>query len=455
MFLAMNTPRLSLAFTTSSLLLGANVLVLPLLAVPRAGAAPARVEEQRFGQMPDGTEVKLFTLRNAHGVVVKAMSLGATLTEIRVPDRQGNFTNVLLGSDQFAAYQQGHPAAASVIGRFANRIARARFSLDGVEYRLAANSGEHHIHGGRTNFARVAWEGRALPDEATQASVRFRYRSADGEEGYPGNLTVTVTYTLTDANELRITYEAETDKATPVNLTNHAYFNLAGSGDILEHRLWLDAELYTPADAQLIPTGEIARVRGTPLDFTTPTPVGARIEQLKPRPNGYDHNYVLKGDGRVPVRFARLQDPRSGRVMEVSTTEPGVQLYTGNHVRNFVGAGGARFGAHGGLCLETQHFPDSVHQPHFPSAIVRPDHRFQSVTVLAFSAELAGKPVEPRPRFANSQRRLRIRELEFGRLDVFYNPATVGWATSAGERAKKASACCRICSRPGALLTAT
>lgn len=345
-----------------------------------------RLEQREFGKMPDGRTVSLFTLRNAKGMMVKVMPYGATITEIQVPDRAGKMTNILLGSDTFEAYAKGHPAAASVIGRFANRIAKARFSIDGVEYQVAANNGQNHIHGGRMNFARVLWQAKVLPAEANQASVQFSYFSKDGEEGYPGNLTVTVTYTLTDANELRLDYEAKTDKATIVNLTNHAYFNLAGSGDILGHELWIDAEHYTPSDAELIPTGEIAPVKGTPLDFTTPTGIGARINQLKPRPNGYDHNFVLKTDGKTPKLFARVIDPKSGRTMEALTTEPGVQLYTANHVRNFVGAGGAEFGAHAGFCLETQHYPDSINKSQFPSPIVRPEATFKSTTVFRFSA---------------------------------------------------------------------
>ena len=363
-------------------------LSLPALAVPAQPAAPPmnHIEETAFGQLPDGTPVKLFTLRNTRGVVARIMSQGATLTELQVPDRRGHCTNVVLGADRFEPYQKGFPAAASVIGRFANRIARARFTIDGVEYRLAANNGPNHIHGGRRGFAQVVWQGQALPRRAGEAAVQFTYLSKDGEEGYPGNLQVTVSYTLTDDNELRIDYRATTDKATPVNLTNHAYFNLAGAGDALGHELWIAAERYTLADDQLIPTGEIARVQGTPLDFTQPTRIGARIEQLKPKLNGYDHNYVLNTDGTSPKLFARAVEPSSGRVMEVFTTEPGVQLYTGNHLREVVGAGGAIFGRHGGFCLETQHYPDSVNQPHFPSPIVRPGRTFTSTTIFKFSA---------------------------------------------------------------------
>ena len=250
-----------------------------------------------------------------------------------------------------------------MIGRFANRIAKARFTLDGVEYKLAANDGLNHLHGGPKGFAKVNWEGKALV-----SGVQLTYLSKDGEEGYPGNLTIKVTYTLTDANEFQVDYEATTDKATPVNLTNHAYFNLAGGGSALDHELWLAAEHYTPADDQLIPTGVIAPVKGTALDFTTPTRLGARIDQFKPKPGGYDHNFVLKG----PVA-ARLRDPKSGRVMEVRTTEPGVQLYSGNHLK------------HGAVCLETQHYPNSVNQPKFPSTILRPGETFRSATSFAFS----------------------------------------------------------------------
>ena len=334
-----------------------------------------RLEEQEFGKTQEGAVVKLFTLRNAKGVSAKVMTYGAIITEIKVPDRHGAMTNVVLGAADFDQYRKGFPAAAAVIGRVANRIAGARFSLDGVEYKLAANNGPNHLHGGRKGFAQVVWQSQALPAGQHEAAVQFAYLSKDGEEGYPGNLTVRVTYTLTDDNELRLDYEATTDKATPVNLTNHAYFNLAGSGDVLDHELWLAADRYTPADDQLIPTGEIAGVKGTPLDFTTPTRIGARIDQLKPKPGGYDHNFVLDSDAKSLVLTARASEPRSGRVMEVRTTEPGVQLYTGNHLR------------HGGFCLETQHYPDSVNRPTFPSTILRPGQTFKSTSSFAFSAK--------------------------------------------------------------------
>jgi len=339
--------------------------------------------EALFGQIDDA-QVKLYTLVNDHGMVVKVMDYGATITELRVPDRDGNIANVVLGSDSFDAYAKRHQAAASVIGRFANRIAKARFILDGTEYRLSANSGPNHIHGGRRNFAAVVWKSEiALRPDGV--GVRFRYRSPDGEEGYPGNLDVSVTYTLTNNNELRLDYEARTDKATVVNLTNHAYFNLAGAGSVLDHELWLAAEQFTPTDQERIPTGEIASVKGTPLDFTTPATLGSRIDQLKPNPGGYDHNYVLPEAARGGAVFARVYEPKSGRLMEVTTTQPGVQLYTGNHVREFTGVGGAHFGPHGGVCLETQHYPDSPNKSQFPTTTLSPGQVFRSTTTYKFS----------------------------------------------------------------------
>ena len=319
--------------------------------------------------MEDGTVVRQFILRNANGMVVKLMTHGATITEIQAPDRSGTMANVVLGADSLEPYLKGFPAAA-VIGRFANRIANARFSIDGVEYKVTANAGQHHIHGGRNGFARKVWQATVLPSSPTQASVRFTCQSADGEEGYPGNLTASVTYSLNDFNELRLDYEAVSDKPTAVNLTNHAYFNLAAAGGVLDHELWLNAEQYTLADAQLIPTGEFGSVEGTPLDFRKPMTIGSRGDQLKPRANVYDHNYVITGGGRESVLAARVVEPTSGRVMEVRTTQPGVQLYTGNP-RAF--------------CLETQHYPDSVNHPGFPSAIVRPGSPFRSTTSFTFS----------------------------------------------------------------------
>lgn len=335
-------------------------------------SAPAGVTEGDFGKTPDGTLVKLFTLQNKNRITIKIITYGANIVDLQVPDKTGASTNVILGAPNLDAYLKGFPGAAAVIGRYANRIAKARFTLDGVEYKLAANDGKNHLHGGIKNFSKVVWEGKAA---GAGTAIELTYLSKDGEEGYPGNLTVKVTYTLTDNNELRIDYEATTDKATPVNFTNHAYFNLAGGGSALDHELWINALHYTPANDELIPTGEIAPVKGTGLDFTTARPIGARIDQFKPRPGGYDHNFVL-GSGRKELPLsAQLTDPKSGRVMEVRTTEPGLQLYSANHLK------------HNSVCLETQHYPDSPNQPKFPSTILRPGETFKSTTVYAFSVK--------------------------------------------------------------------
>ena len=334
--------------------------------------AAERIIEQPFGAMPNGTPVKQFVLRNNHGMTAKLISYGATISEILVPDRNGNHVNVIQGSDTLADYIKGFPAA-SIIGRFANRIKDARFAIDGMEYSVTKNSGPNHIHGGQMNFKKVVWDATALPAKKDQASVQFTYASADGEEGFPGELITTVTYTLTDNNELRIHYKAKTDKPTIVNLTNHAYFNLSGSGDYSNHELWLNCDTYTVADKQLIPIGQVAPVRGTPMDFTTPTAIGARVSEITEPVNGfYDHNYVINGSGKGLILTARVRDPQSGRIMEVRTDQPGIQLYTGSKR---------------GFCLETQHFPDSINHPHFLSPIVRPENPFKSTTMFTFLVE--------------------------------------------------------------------
>jgi aldose 1-epimerase len=337
--------------------------------------------------MPDGTEVHLFTLTNAKGVVAKVTTYGALLTELHVPDRDGKTANVVLGFDNLAQYLKGHPAFGIVVGRYANRIGGAKFTLDGQEYALAKNNGQNHIHGGVKGFDKFVWQA-ATSETADSASVKFSRLSPDGEEGYPGNLNVSVTYTLTDANELRIDYVATTDKATVVNLTNHSYFNLAGDGDVLGHELMIAASHYTPADEGLIPTGDIKSVKGTPLDFTQPTAIGARINELPPHTRGYDHNFVIDGGGRSLTLAARAREPKSGRVMEVWTTEPGVQLYTGNWLNgSHTGPGGVVYKQHSGFCLETQHYPDSPNKPSFPSTVLRPGQTFKSTTAFRFSTK--------------------------------------------------------------------
>ena len=339
-----------------------------------------------FGKMPDGTPVLLYTLSNHHGMKVKITEYGGIITELWVPDRAGKPGNVVLGFGTLEDYTKGHPFFGAIAGRVANRIAKGKFTLEGKDYTLAVNNGANHLHGGKVGFDKKVWKARAFTPSAKAAAVEFTCVSADGEEGYPGTLTVKVTYTLTEEDELRIDYEATTDKATPVNLTNHSYFNLAGAGDVLGHLLHLNADHYTPADAGLIPTGEIAPVKGTGLDFTTPRRLGERIADFESFARGYDHNFVIHRGGSKLTLCARVEEPKSGRVMEISTTEPGVQLYTGNHLDGKrTGVGGILCGRHAGFCLETQHYPDSINQPAFPTVVLRPGQTFKSTTVHKFS----------------------------------------------------------------------
>lgn len=334
-----------------------------------------------FGRTPDGAEIEQFTLRNARGASARIITFGAIVAELRIPDRAGRPASVvrtITPSEQ--GFRRGFAQSAAVFGRFANRIAHGRFTLDGTEHQLTKNSGRHHLHGGTRNFSKVVWTA-TVPDPQ-RAAVQLRYVSADGEEGFPGRLEAAVTYTLTAENTLRLDYTATTDRPTPVNLTNHAYFNLAGEGDVADTELTIDADRYTVVDADLIPTGEIRPVAGTPLDFTQPAPLGARAKQLEPR-HRYDQNFVLnRRAGDTSLRLgARARDPRSGRILEVWTTEPGLQLYTSALV-----APPAKEEV-GFFCLETQHFPDSVNHPHFPSTILRPGQTFRSTTEFRFSAK--------------------------------------------------------------------
>jgi aldose 1-epimerase len=332
-----------------------------------------RVEVESFGKASDGADVKLVTLRNSTGMQVQVISYGAIIKQILAPDRGGKLTNVVLSADSMEKYER-FPGSAAVIGRVANRIAGAQFDLDGATYKLPANNGKNTIHGGNRGFAQHIWNVEETPAKKGESSIRLTYFSKDGEEGFPGNLKTSVTYTLTDRNELRLDYEAETDKATIANLTNHAYFNLAGGGSCLDNILVIPSREYTPADQDLIPTGEITPLAGTLMDFSKPTRIGDRIEQLKPKMNGYDHNYLLGADGKMKLA-ARLTEPKSGRTMEVRTTQPAVQLYTGNHV------------GHTAVCLETQHYPDSIHHANFPSIVVRPGKPLKETTIFAFSAK--------------------------------------------------------------------
>ena len=342
-----------------------------------------RTKSESFGRLPDGREVRIHTLRNKAGMQLRAMDYGATITEILAPDRNGNFTNILLGVDSLPPYLGSFPGAASTIGRFANRIRNARFTLDGREVRVTANAGQHHIHGGREGFASKLWSATTGSDRSS-SFVRFQRRSPAGEEGFPGNLDVTVTFTLTDDGEVRLDYTATTDEATVINLTNHAYFNLAGGGDILSHQLQIHSDRTTVADKDLIPTGPEKDVTGTGLDFRQPHAIGERIEQYRQGPNGYDHNFVLRGTAGKLRSAARVTDPASGRVMECLTTEPGVQLYTAQH---FSGRpnGSSVWPRHPAFCLETQHPPDAPNHPHFPSTVLRPGQTFRSTTAYRFS----------------------------------------------------------------------
>jgi len=338
----------------------------------------------------EGDTVHEITLRNANGVQVKAITFGAVITSILTPDADGNMADIVLGFDGLEGYETDSPYFGAIVGRYGNRIAGARFELDGEVYQLAANDGVNHLHGGTRGFDKVIWSAEPFAEDTAVGAV-FRYTSPDGEEGYPGNLQVQVTYTLTDADELVVDYHATTDRATPVNLTQHSYFNLAGhdSGDVLDHELMVNADAFTPVDETLIPTGEIRPVEGTPFDFRTPTPIGGRIEadnQQIAYGGGYDHNFVLnRPDARSLVLAAEVFEPGSRRTLQVLTTEPGLQFYSGNFLDGTItGKGGAVYGYRNGFCLETQHYPDSPNHPDFPSTILRPGEEYTSRTVFRF-----------------------------------------------------------------------
>lgn len=340
-----------------------------------------------FGQTSGGVPVESYLLEHPGGPRARVMTYGATLLELWVPDRAGRLADVVLGFDALERYESGeNPYFGCIVGRCANRIARGELVIDGRRSRLTLNEGRNHLHGGLRGLSRVVWEARAVPD-GRGPSLRFTHESPPGEEGYPGRLRVEVTYTLTGAAELWIEYEASADRATPVNLTHHSYFNLAGAGagTILDHELWVAAAGYTPVDDELIPTGALEPVAGTALDFTRARPIGARIGELERAPfHGYDHNFALDHPGGGPALAARLQDPRSGRALELWTTEPGLQLYTGNHLAALAGKGGALYPRHGGLSLEAQGFPDAVHHPSFPSVILRPGETYRQRTAYRF-----------------------------------------------------------------------
>jgi aldose 1-epimerase len=345
------------------------------------------IKKESFGKTKEGKEAELYTLANEKGMQVKITNYGATVTSILTPDKEGKTGDVVLGFDNMAGYQsdaylKSGPYFGAAIGRYGNRIAKGKFTLDGKEYTLATNNGANHLHGGKVGFDKVLW----TAEEAGPNAVKFTYVSKDGEEGYPGTLTTSVTYTLTDDNELKMDYEATTDKATPVNLTNHSYFNLAAgqAEDALQHVVTINADRYTVVDDALIPTGELRPVAGTVMDFTKPMAIGARVAQVEG--GGYDHNYVLKDASGAMQLAATVFDPTSGRVMEVQTTEPGIQFYSGNFLDgSLTGKGNVKYKKHYGFCLETQHFPDSPNQPSFPSTILKPGDTYKTSTIYKFS----------------------------------------------------------------------
>lgn len=370
----------------------AGLIVLAACGPKQETGVSTSVQKRSFGKTPAGEQVELYTLANSKGMEAAIMTYGGIVVSLKVPDKTGKTGDIVLGFDSLDGYLAGHPYFGAIIGRYGNRIGKGRFRLGGVEYKLARNNGENHLHGGIKGFDKVVWKAREVtaPDGP---GLELTYLSKDGEENYPGNLSVAVSYVLTEYNELRIEYNATTDKETVVNLTNHSYFNLAGQGegDILSHEVLINGDRFTPVDQGLIPTGELRSVENTPFDFRKPAAIGARIgqddQQLK-YGKGYDHNFVLNRSGDGLSLAARVRERNSGRVMEVFTTEPGVQFYTGNFLDGSLrGKGGKVYHHRYGFCLETQHFPDSPNQPQFPSVVLKPGERYRTTTVYRFSTE--------------------------------------------------------------------
>ena len=350
------------------------------------------VTKTGFGKLSDEKEVNMYTLKNSAGVEVRIINYGAIVQSLKVPDKNGKLADVVLGYDTLDEYVKVSPYFGAIVGRYGNRIAKGNFTLDGKEYSLPVNNGANHLHGGPNGFDRVFWDGEIIEKDEI-AGVKLIYHSPDGDEGYPGNLTATIIYTLTDQNELRIEYSAKTDMPTVCNLTHHSYFNLSGNftKDILSHQLWINADRFTPVDEGLIPTGELKKVAGTPFDFTSPTAIGEDIddenEQLK-YGLGYDHNWCLNDVDDTMKLQSSLYEPESGRFMEIFTIEPGLQFYSGNFLDGSIsGKNNQIYKVRTGLCLETQHFPDSPNQPDFPSTILRPGEEYKTETIYRFSAK--------------------------------------------------------------------
>ena len=355
--------------------------------------AKARIDKRAFGKLEDGTPIDIYTLKNRNGLQVEITTYGGAVVTIRTPDRQGRMADIVLGYGDAGGYVSDVSYFGALIGRYANRIARGRFTLNGVEYQLPQNNGVNHLHGGVRGFHKVVWQAREQK-RADGVALELTYLSKDKDEGYPGNLAVTATYVLTNANELRIEYSATTDKETVINLTHHSYFNLAGAGtgDILGHVLTINADRFTPVDDTLIPTGELRAVKGTPFDFNRATAIGSRINQAEQQlvfGKGYDHNFVLNKKGRELSLAATVYEPTSGRALEMWTTEPGVQLYSGNFLDKVPGKAGQVYNFRGGFCLEAQHFPDSPNQPAFPSTVLKPAERYTQTTVYKFMVRRA------------------------------------------------------------------
>lgn len=386
--------KLSCRASRPSSLLGFVYVFMASIGFSLAGLSTIAVGEVQvtdFGTTKNGEPVKLFTLRNDNGVVAKLSSRGATLTEWHVPDKKGDMADIVLGFDDVAGYESDdNQYFGTTTGRVANRIANAKFTIDGREYSLAKNDGANALHGGiERSLDKVVWQGEAFEKDGAQGVV-FQYTSPDGEEGYPGNLNIQVTYTLTDDNALRIDYRATTDQATPVNLTNHSYFNLSGAGSTtnLNHEVMIAADHYTPVDDALIPTGEIAPVEGTPLDFREFHAIGERIDSLGDGPGaGYDHNFVLNNQDGDLALAAKVRDPQSGRILSVFTTEPGVQFYGGNFLKGQRGKQGKTYPYRSAFCLETQHYPNSVNQPSFPSIVLHPGEEYTHTCVYQVTAD--------------------------------------------------------------------
>jgi len=362
-------------------------LVFVLLSLPcQSIAETPQVKDTPFGTAPSGEPVKLYTLTNASGASVSLMTWGATVVKLIVPDRHGKLDDVALGFDTFDPYPKLSPYFGAIVGRYGNRIAKGRFTLDGKTYQLAVNNGPNALHGGIHGFDKQVWKARIISQDPP--TVEFSRVSPDSEENYPGALTVHVTYTWNNDDALKISYRATTDKPTILNLTNHTYFNLAGGGTILDHQLYLNADAFTPVDSTLIPTGEIKPVKGTAWDFLIPTAIGSRIKDVGGDPIGYDHNYVLnKGEGAWSIA-AQVYEPTTGRTMKVSTDQPGLQFYSGNFLDGkVIGKGGVAYPQYGAFCLETQHFPDSPNHANFPSVVLRPGTTFKSTTIYAFGTK--------------------------------------------------------------------